>query len=205
MKRYFTLILLVSYFFANSQCPQPSNLMLTYPFLASAQLNWIETGTASAWEVAIIPDYVVGTALPVSGGYLVSNSTFTFTNLPPGCYVFCVRSSCGPNVFSPWSIIASLNCSTNVYTYIASLSNDNFLLDSENDNFKIYPNPSQNVLKLQCNSIIDEVIISDSLGKVILTQTQNNTEINIESLSKGFYFIEAISGNEKFSTKFIKE
>ena len=205
MKRYFTLILLVSYFFANSQCLPPSNLTLTTPYPFSAQLDWTMTGTSSSWEVAIMPNYVVGTPLPVSGDYFVSSPTILLTNLAPGCYVFCVRSVCGPNVFSQWSIIASLGCSTNVYTYIASLSNDNFLLDSENDKFKIYPNPSHNILKLYNKSTIDKVEISDSLGKVILTQTQNNNEINIENLSKGIYFISITSGDEKLNRKFIKE
>lgn len=206
MKKYLTLILIVIHFMANAQCLPPTNLLLTTPFAASVQLDWTATGTSSSWEVAIIPNYVVGTSLPVSGDYVVPSPTALFTNLAPGCYVFCVRSVCALNVFSPWSALASFECSNNVIDYIATLSNENFVLDTAvYDKLITYPNPSQNILKLYSQSTFDKVIISDFLGKVILVQTQGTNEINVESLSKGIYIIEAISGKDTFFSKFIKE
>lgn len=203
MKRYFTLILLVSYLILKAQCPAPSNFSVTNSASFETILSWTENGSANTWEVAVTPNYVIGSPPPTFGTYTTSNP-FAFTNVPPGCYVFYVRSICSTTDVSPWAIVASSGCSTNVYTYIASLSNDTFLLNSDN-NLKIYPNPAKNTFQINCNSNIKKVIISDSLGKVLLIKTQDNNEINVESLSKGIYLIEVYSGEYKFNSKFVKE
>jgi hypothetical protein len=38
-----------------------------------------------------------------------------------------------------------------------------------------------------------------------LEQTNSTASVNTENLAKGMYFIQAFSGNEKFTSKFIKE
>jgi len=205
MKKYLTLILIAIHFMASAQCPAPTNVIAVDNTLLnnSVELSWTETGTAIAWEVSVIPDYLFVTT-PPSNGTLTSINPSVFTNLNPGCYVFYVRSICA-NQFSPWTMVASSGCSLVFYNYIASLSNEDFSLNSDKSNFQIYPNPTNEILKLNGNSFIDKVIISDFLGKIILVQTQNTKEINVESLSKGIYIIEAISGKETFFSKFIKE
>jgi hypothetical protein len=71
----------------------------------------------------------------------------------------------------------------------------------------IFPNPVTNVLTLQLENscIIDRISISDFSGKIILTQTQNTTEINIENLAQGIYILEVYSLEEKYTRKFVKE
>lgn len=72
---------------------------------------------------------------------------------------------------------------------------------------QVYPNPVIAVLNIQTpkNSSIDKISIVNILGKKVLEQTQNTNQINVEHLSKGIYIIEAFSGEEKFSSKFVKE
>lgn len=205
MKKIITSIILIANFIGNAQCPAPSNLTLYIPNATSAQLSWTENGSATAWEVAVVPDFYVGAPIPSSGIFATSNS-YLVTGLPPayGCYAFFVRSVCSASDFSSWVAIGTLGCDTNVYNYLATLSNDSFSLN-ENSGLQLFPNPSKNVIQLKINSKIDKITILDSLSKVVLIQTQNNNEINIENLLKGVYIIEIITENKKIYRKFIKE
>jgi len=71
----------------------------------------------------------------------------------------------------------------------------------------IYPNPATSVLNLHLsnNKTIDKVTITDVTGKIVKKQTENTAQINVEKLAPGLYVTEIYSGNEKFTSKFIKE
>jgi hypothetical protein len=206
MKKIITLLILFTFFKGNTQCPTPSNLTLTILNATSAQLTWTENGTANSWEIAIIPDFIVGTPLPSDVLYTTASNPFIITGLSPamGCNVFFVRSTCSTTVVSPWVAVGTLGCSTDVYNYLATLSTNDFSINNDNE-VKIFPNPSSSIFKIVSDTNIDKITIFDTLGKEILTQTQNNNEINIEKLSKGLYLIEITSENEKIYKKLIKE
>lgn len=72
---------------------------------------------------------------------------------------------------------------------------------------KIFPNPAKNILQLQTttNGSLDKITITDLTGKIFLTQTTNTAQINVEPLASGMYILEATSGENKFSSKFVKE
>lgn len=72
---------------------------------------------------------------------------------------------------------------------------------------QVYPNPAKDLLSIknESNILIDKIRISDVTGKVILHQNQNTTQINIQNLSKGIYFLELFAGSKKENRKFIKE
>jgi len=55
------------------------------------------------------------------------------------------------------------------------------------------------------NTILDKVCIIDLTGKKVLEKTQNASQIDVAHLANGMYIIEAFSGEEKFSSKFMKE
>ena len=139
------------------------------------------------------------------GLYTMASNPFTVTGLSTviGCTVFFVRSVCSATDVSPWIAVGTLGCSTNVYNYLATLSNDNF--NSESKELQIFPNPSSAIFKIVSNTKVDKISLFNTLGKVILIQTQNNTEVNIEKLPQGIYVIEIISENKKIYKKFIKE
>jgi hypothetical protein len=207
MKKLYFLIILLTYFFGTAQCPAPTNLVVSGVTGTGVQLSWTESGTATQWEIAIIPDYVIGISQPTVGA-ITSSNPFAITGLTPGmCYVFYVRSICSSTDLSSWTAIAYTGCSAIVYNYIATLSNNNTFSNIDNKEITIYPNPTQKTLQLQTktDNTIDKIIITDLSGKIILVQTQNTNQINVEQLSSGMYFMEAFSGEEKFTSKFIKE
>ena len=72
---------------------------------------------------------------------------------------------------------------------------------------KMYPNPVTTVLAVQLKNgcVVDKITITDLSGKIILTQTQNTNTINVEKLAQGVYILEAYSGAEKYTSKFVKE
>ena len=70
---------------------------------------------------------------------------------------------------------------------------------------QIFPNPTKNIINIKNITEIKKIKIFDYLGKEVLTQTENNNEINVENLSKGIYLIEINSENQKVYKKFIKE
>jgi hypothetical protein len=206
MKKIITLLILFTLFKGNTQCPTPSNLTYNYINPQDVQLSWTENGTATTWDITVIPDFNVGTPLPSDGWISAATNPFVVTGLSAvnGCYVFFVRSSCSLTNVSPWIGVGTLGCSANIYNYLDTLSNDSFI---NNDKYKltVFPNPSKNIVQLKSNSKIDKITLFDTLGKAILIQTQNNNEIDLENLSKGVYLIEILTENEKIYKKFIKE
>lgn len=204
MKKYLTLILIVIHFVAKAQCASPSNFIVTNISPTDVVLSWTENGTATSWEVTFDPNYSVG-AQPEEVAWIAApTNPFQVNGLPPGCNVFFVRSRCSLANASTFAITATTGCSSSIFNYIATLSNDSFINEVA-VKLTLFPNPTNNILKLNYNSFIDKVIISDFLGKVILVETNTTNEINVESLSKGIYIIEVISGKDKFFSKFIKE
>ena len=205
MKITITIIILLTNFVCNSQCQAPSNLVYSIVNTQDALLSWTENGTATTWDITVVPDFYVGAPLPTDSYYVSSTNPFTFANFPPtGCNVFFVRSRCSVTEVSPWVALGTSGCDTNIYNYLATLSNNNFSINNDN-NIKIFPNPSSTIFKIVSDTKIDKITLFDTLGKEILTQTQNNNEFNVENLSKGIYLIEIHSENEKVYKKFIKE
>ena len=77
---------------------------------------------------------------------------------------------------------------------------------SKND-LKVFPNPTTAILTLQNpNSFtIDKIIITDMAGKTVQQQESNTTQINVEQLAGGIYILQAFSGEEKYTAKFLKK
>lgn len=71
----------------------------------------------------------------------------------------------------------------------------------------IFPNPTTSIVNLTISNAvtIDKVIVVDVTGKTVLQQNQNTTQVNVEKLAAGLYIIEAFSGNDKFTSKFVKQ
>lgn len=199
-----SLLVLFTVIIGNAQCPAPSNLVYSTINTQDALLSWSENGTATTWDIAVVPDFYVGAPLPSNGWVTASTNPFVYVGLPPGCNVFFVRSVCSTTVVSPWTAVASSGCPINITNYLATLSNNDFSINNDN-NIKVFPNPSSTIFKIVSDTNIDKITIFDTLGKEILTQTQNNYEVNIEKLSKGIYLIEIFSENEKIYKKLIKE
>ncbi len=71
---------------------------------------------------------------------------------------------------------------------------------------KFYPNPAENFIRIQntSNTLIQNIKISNILGKVLISEENPSEEINIQNLSKGIYILKFEIENKLYSTKFIK-
>jgi hypothetical protein len=80
-------------------CPPPESLLASNITSSTADLGWIEMGTATAWEYQVGPEFFV----PAESGTATANNPKQVTGLSSNTtYDFYVRSSCG-FAFSPWS------------------------------------------------------------------------------------------------------
>jgi Flp pilus assembly pilin Flp len=88
-----------------------------------------------------------------------------------------------------------------VYDLSIVLSTESFKLDY----FSIYPNPAQNIIKIELKQGIDleKVNIYNTLGKFI--STTNNLKINTSNLTRGIYFIEVETNKGKSAKKIVIE
>ena len=77
MKKIITLIILLANFVGNAQCPAPSDLVYSTINTQGALLSWTETGSASAWELAVLPDFYVGAPLPTQASDVTEAGTNT--------------------------------------------------------------------------------------------------------------------------------
>jgi len=111
------------------------------------------------------------------------------------------------NPFTPL-LYVDVNTSTNAVTS-AAIFDANLAVNSNEFTAKIsvFPNPTRSQLTIHPsnNAIIDKVTITDLMGKVVLVQSGNTTQVNVEQLASGLYILEAFSGEEKFTSKFVKE
>lgn len=95
--------------------------------------------------------------------------------------------------------------------YIARIIGDPPVLLGSDENkpgkLTIYPNPASNQINLSStdNTLLDNIIISDMTGKVLIEKTCYNNSIPVENLANGLYVIQAFSGENKYQSKFIKE
>ena len=80
-------------------------------------------------------------------------------------------------------------------------------LGVQNIQFQIYPNPANEIIAIKSNEILDRIEIIDVRGKILFSKKTNEfeTNVNINSLSAGLYFIKIFSKNNTKTTKIIKE
>ncbi len=71
----------------------------------------------------------------------------------------------------------------------------------------IYPNPSSHIIHIKNmdTKTISQLVIIDVIGRKVLEQKENTSEIHIEHLNKGMYLLQITSEGKTYSSKFIKE
>jgi hypothetical protein len=208
MKKIITLFVLLTFFKGFTQCPAPSNLILSSLTATTVNLTWTENGTATAWEIAIIPDYNIGDPMPTFGTVYSGTTPYTINGLTPGfgCYAFLVRSVCSATEVSPWAAVGSLGCSTNVYNYLATLSNNDFYVNDSK--VKVYPNPTHDFLFIDTiEKQIQKIEIFDLQGRLIKTinENKNKYQIDISNLQSATYLVKLSTQTETQTVKFVKK
>jgi hypothetical protein len=101
-----------------------------------------------------------------------------------------------------------------IYTDFWKLSNGiTTMLEPGNPDtgFRIYPNPSNDFISVESDvagTSIERIRLYDINGKLLLSKQfeNNSSSLDISTLSKGMYFIEAITSNAKvLDGKFVKQ
>ncbi|MCK4751732.1 MAG: T9SS type A sorting domain-containing protein, partial [Bacteroidales bacterium] len=72
------------------------------------------------------------------------------------------------------------------------------------EQFKVFPNPASGIVQIQAESNVGDVNIYNMAGQKVLS-TFNQTLIDISSLSRGMYFLEATVNGTSEVQKFIVE
>jgi len=70
-------------------------------------------------------------------------------------------------------------------------------------NFKVYPNPTENTLFVQASAVLGQVVISDARGQIVLSleSSTNLLEIDVRHLDAGIYFVQTVNGIQRFIVK----
>lgn len=96
------------------------------------------------------------------------------------------------------------DCSSESFavTVTITLSLNNFL----NSNLNFYPNPTRGVLYLNYNQTISEVVISNILGQIVLKESTNSDQIEIDmtSFPNSTYLVKIVSKGNTKTVKVIK-
>lgn len=83
-----------------------------------------------------------------------------------------------------------------------------FLVDGitsyERHNGLVYPNPVTDELHLSLQEI-SRLEIHDQMGRLILSETSPNSQVNVSSLRQGVYIVTIFTGNERYTETFIKQ
>ena len=91
---------------------------------------------------------------------------------------------------------------------VAHLAYDNALSEQTDAIIEVFPNPANNKLTVRCEEPILQYSIYDITGTLV-TQvgnlSQNDVELNIESLSAGVYVIRLAVSNTVLTSRFVKE
>lgn len=105
-----------------------------------------------------------------------------------------------------------MNASKEIWRFFNKYTLSSLTSINENEVFSnsivVFPNPANSVLNFNTNNdhAISSIVVTDVVGKVVLSETVSNNSINIEKINAGIYFL-ALK-NEKGAVaklKFIKE
>jgi len=105
-----------------------------------------------------------------------------------------------------------INASKEIWRFFNKYTLSSLTSINENEAFSksivVFPNPAKSVLNFNTNNdyTISSIVITDILGKVVLSETVSNNSISIEKLNAGIYFLSVKNESGAVAKlKFIKE
>jgi hypothetical protein len=89
-------------------------------------------------------------------------------------------------------------------TTFAELNNPIFEFD---DSIRIYPNPTQSVINISSEFVIDSIELYDVQGRILetLLETANSSQLDISGKSNGIYFLKIKTEKGSKVGKIVKE
>ena len=193
-------------------------------------IRFQNTGTASAVNVNISNEMDAfldwGTVIPLAASNpfnLSINSSnilnFKFTNIylpnssadEPGSHGWVVYKIKPKSTFGVGNVIHNTakiyfdyNAPVITNTYPTQISTSLATNELKNKEITIYPNPAKDKIFIRDLKNIMGTKIYDATGKLLQTSKTNSALIDVSDLPKGIYFIEVLSNNKFFKSKFIK-
>ncbi len=142
-----------------------------------------------------------------------AKSSCTVINTSPGCVAITGNAS-NVTVQNTGSGSAAIGftCPTMSYVYngvsgpCLGITGINKISLKENG-IQIYPNPVSKNLQIKSseNKTINNLLILDIVGRIVLEQKENCDQINVQDLENGIYQLIITSEDKKHSVKFIKQ
>lgn len=155
----------------------PANNAINIP-VASVSFNWTDVAGATGYQLQLATDNTFSSPQTLTS----SASTNSAASLASSTvYYWRVRATLG-NYFGDWSTVWS-------FTTAAPQN----VVEMENLQFNVYPNPAQEYLELTSNKAIsDEILIIDNQGRVVITDRIYGTSkrIDVSQLANGFYTVQ---------------
>jgi len=141
------------------------------------------------------------------------DNLFTYTKQPSmtqyysnAPYVSGVYDGHSNLVTSIGNVFSALNIKNFSVTVVEVANNSLGINKNEKEKITIYPNPVKDILSFQTNSQIQKVSIFNSLGSIVFsTKELNSNFVNISNLESGVYFVEVQADKGSEIIKIIKE
>ena len=172
----------------------------TTAFNGFAAINGATLTTVSGMPagITVAKNPVNGQVGPGQGACIQLSGT---TNASAGVYTISASFFVSSNQGSQ-TVVANWYLPVNVSTGINTIANSSLGI------LVLAPNPAKSELTINSDLNLNKVTIIDALGKIVLVQELNYTNqstLDIRSLERGVYFLQANDGSKTMTKKFIKD
>lgn len=165
-------------------------------------------------NVGSLPATNVDIQIITNGSIVFSQNNYNFQSINPTSTISVdvpVNSGSIINISDYEIIVSSSELDTSFVTGGKIATVDSSTLSTQlfdlNNLFKIYPNPTNEILNIQNNNNIriDKVKIFNILGSLVFKSDKYENKINVNNLLTGIYLIKLYHENETYTYKFIKD
>lgn len=165
-----------------------------------AQRDYYRSSSNTTWSNQSLDRYEF-TYDETSGKYPIYPTITDFKGAWEECFVSEVMGS--PNVITShkWST-EDVNTGALTYIYDANYHYEQVIglndVEKDNINISVFPNPTKDKVYIDSPSSLSNSIVKvyNSLGKEVISQKLNGSELNLSSLSQGLYLLNIISNGK---------
>jgi hypothetical protein len=204
---------------ATGYCSTPSNgANLPNATVSSVYSTTIQVSIASAFGGVTVSSASITsvTGLPTGLSYSVNPTSGVIVGGSSGCIRLAGTPAVGTTgtytVVANATIVSPLGpvppVSMNWILTVNPPLSTGISTSNLTSNFYMAPNPVSSELFISNDTHLGKVSVIDALGKIVLAldaNYSNQTTINVSSLMKGVYFIQANDGERIITKKFIKD
>lgn len=188
----FTGVCISSPVITSLSCPLPTNLMVSNINATDVTLDWTSSGTNFVIQYGL-QGFALGTGIKQQ----TNVHPMGISGLNPGTlYSYYVREDCSNNqiVVSGWAGPKSFTTAT--------LGLEEHKLQG----FKLYPNPTKNIISMESEKVLNEVKVFNLAGQELMKLEPNKSQTNVDlsAMASGFYFIKVTTDSGSGTYKVLK-